>query len=120
MKEKIIRFQDILEAVQGYLSEADIVLFDSPPVLAVTDAAVLASRLDGVLLVNDSGRTRRSMAQRAVEGLRKVSANLLGVVLNRLSSASGGYSYYHYYYYSESDDGRQKRRRRRPKETTSE
>jgi non-specific protein-tyrosine kinase len=108
------------DTIERLRAEADIVLFDSPPVLAVTDAAVLASRLDGVLLVNDSGRTRRSMAQRAVEGLRKVSANLVGVVLNRLSSASGGYSYYHYYYYSETDDGRQKRRRRRPKETVRE
>lgn len=97
--------------IEQLKAQADIVLFDSPPVLAVTDAAVLATQLDGVLLVSDAGRTRRAMAQRAVEGLRKVNANVLGVVLNRLSSSHNGYSYYNYYYY-ESDDGKRRRRRR--------
>jgi len=93
-------------------TQADIVLFDSPPVLAVTDAAVLATQLDGVVLVNDAGRTRRSLVQRAVEGLGKVNANLLGVVLNRMSSSHDGYYYYHYYYDESTDGGRNKRRRR--------
>jgi non-specific protein-tyrosine kinase len=103
------------EVVEQLRGQADIVLFDSPPVLAMTDAAVLARRLDGVLLVNDAGRTRRTVAQHAVEGLRKVSANVLRVVLNRLSSGLGGH---YYYYYSDREGGQRKRRRHRSKRNT--
>jgi non-specific protein-tyrosine kinase len=63
---------------------ADLVLFDSPPVVVVTDAAVLAARLDGVVLVVSAGRTRRDMARRAKAQIEKVNARLLGVVLNNV------------------------------------
>jgi len=92
-----------------YLKErADIVIFDSPPCLAVTDAAVLSSQVDGVLLVVDAGTSRRELAARAVEDLRKVGGNMLGVVLNRVSPRRSGY--YYYYYYPE--DGDKTRRRK--------
>jgi succinoglycan biosynthesis transport protein ExoP len=84
--------------IEILLSLADLVLFDSAPVLVVTDAAVLAARLKegGVLLVTDIGKTRRGMAKRAVEELQKVHANLLGVVVNRISVRRGGEYYYQY------------------------
>lgn len=95
-------------------SKADVVVFDTPPALPVTDAAVLATQTDGVLLVADAGKTRRSAARQAVENLQKVGANVLGAALNRLSPGrSGGYYYYYYYYYAEDEKGRRKRRRRR-------
>jgi Mrp family chromosome partitioning ATPase len=81
----------------------DIVLFDSPPTLAVADAAILSTRVDGLILVNDIGRTRNSEARRAVEELRRVQAPLLGVVLNRLSRSGGSYNYYYYYYYRDGE-----------------
>ena len=62
-------------------SQADIVLFDAPPILAVTDAALLASKLDGVLLVVSAGRTKREHAQRAKELLEKIHVRLVGAVL---------------------------------------
>jgi non-specific protein-tyrosine kinase len=62
-------------------SRADIVLFDAPPILAVTDAALLASKLDGVLLVVSAGQTRREHAQRAKELLEKIHVHILGTVL---------------------------------------
>jgi non-specific protein-tyrosine kinase len=61
--------------------QADIVLFDAPPVVAVTDAAVLASKVDGVLLVINAGRTRREYAQRAKALLAQVHARVVGAVL---------------------------------------
>ena len=71
-----------MDAVIAQLSErADIVLFDAPPVVTVSDAAVLASRVDGVLLVVNAGRTRREYAQRAKALLEKVHARLVGAVL---------------------------------------
>ncbi len=60
---------------------ADLVLFDAPPVVAVTDAAVLAPQLDGVLLVLEAGRSRRDHTARARELLDTVGAAVVGVVL---------------------------------------
>jgi non-specific protein-tyrosine kinase len=98
--------------IEDLKQQADIVLFDSPPSLLVADAAILASRIDGVLMVNDAGRTRRTLARQGVEDLRRVRANLLGIVLNQMSARDSGY-YYRYYYYQSSDDGREPRRKRR-------
>jgi non-specific protein-tyrosine kinase len=83
-----------MEALVARLqNEADIVLFDTPPVTAVTDAAVLATRLDGVLLVLKAGKTRRDRAREAHRMLEKVKANVIGVVLNnaRLETTYGYY-----------------------------
>jgi len=97
--------------------EADILIFDSPPSLAVTDAAVLAKQVDGVLLVLEAGKTREEEARRAVEELSKVGAFLLGVVLNKVPlRRRGGYGYYYYYYhyyYYDSESGEKVRRRHR-------
>lgn len=64
---------------------ADIVLFDAPPVVVVTDAAVLGTKVDGVLLVVSAGRTRRDHAERAKELLERVHVRILGAVLNEVS-----------------------------------
>ncbi|MBN1934412.1 MAG: CpsD/CapB family tyrosine-protein kinase [Anaerolineae bacterium] len=91
------RMEALIESLKD---QADVIIFDTPPVLAVTDAVVLATRVDGVLLVNDARRTRRGMVRRAVGHLRQVGAPLLGVVLNRVSSSGDGYyTYQHYYGY---------------------
>jgi non-specific protein-tyrosine kinase len=68
-------------AIASLKAQADIVLFDAPPVLAVTDAALLASKLDGVLLVVTAGQTRREHAQRAKDLLEKIHVRVVGTVL---------------------------------------
>lgn len=83
------RTVEVLTALQ---SEADIVLIDAPPVLPVTDAAVLSARADALLLVADVRRTTRRALRRAIETLRQVDAPVAGVVLNRVSDESS-YSY---------------------------
>ena len=98
------RMKNLLQALKD---RADVLLLDSPPTLAVTDAAVLANEVDGVVLVVDAGETRRGAGQRAVDQLAKVGANLLGVTLNKLSPRRGEDYYYYYYYYS--GDGRRRR-----------
>jgi len=60
----------------------------------VTDATLLATRMDGVVLVVDAGATRRDLARRARAQLEKVNARLLGVVLNNVPFDSQVYSYY--------------------------
>jgi non-specific protein-tyrosine kinase len=67
--------------VERLAAAADLVLFDAPPLLAVTDAAVLAPRLDGVLLVLAAGKSRRDQTARARELLDTVGATTIGVVL---------------------------------------
>lgn len=84
------RMQAVIERLQ---TEADIVLFDTPPVTAVTDAAVLATRVDGVLLVLRAGNTRRDRAREARRLLEKVNANIVGAVLTNAPSEAG-YDYY--------------------------
>lgn len=72
------RLAELLETLTG---EADYILVDAPPVLAVTDAALWASQVDGTLLAVTAGRTKREQAQRAKEVLEKVQANMIGAVL---------------------------------------
>ena len=74
----------------------DYVLVDAPPIVAVTDAAVLASRVDGVVMVLDAGSVRPEMAQQAKMLLTAAHANLLGVVLNRVEIEEE-HSYYYYF-----------------------
>lgn len=83
------RMGALIERMRG---EADIVLFDTPPVVAVSDASALAPRVDGVLLVLQAGMTRRDRAREARQLLEKVKANIVGVVLNG-SKLERGYSY---------------------------
>ena len=81
------------QAIARLTDDADLVLFDSPPALAVSDAAVLSRRVDGVLLVVSAGRTRREHAARARQVLERAGARLLGVVLNNASVGDALYSY---------------------------
>lgn len=69
------------EVIARLAQEADVVLFDAPPVVAVTDASLLASKVDGVLLVVKAGNTRRDHVRAAKGRLEKVNANLVGAVL---------------------------------------
>jgi capsular exopolysaccharide synthesis family protein len=85
------RMQEIIASLS---ERADVVLFDAPPIIAVTDAAVLASRVDGVLLVVKAGGTKRDHAQKAKALLEKVNAHLVGAVLNNVKLDTSYYSYY--------------------------
>ena len=82
------------EIIAAFLERADVVLFDAPPVVAVTDAAVLATKVDGVLLVINAGGTKRDYARAAKARLEKVNANLLGAVLNNVRFDVSLHRYY--------------------------
>lgn len=82
------------EIIASLTEKADIVLFDAPPIIAVTDAAVLSSKVDGVLLVINAGRTKREHAQRAKALLEKVNARLVGAVLNNVPFDVSLHRYY--------------------------
>lgn len=85
------RMQELLDELA---QQADLVLVDAPPVIAVSDAAVLAARLDGVLLVLNAGQTKRDHARQAKEMLEKVNAHIVGVVLNNVAPDTALQGYY--------------------------
>ena len=89
------RMQAILTLM---LQAADVVLIDTPPTLAVTDAAALAPAMDGVLLVVRPGKTRTSALRQTLEQLRQVNARVLGVVLNDVIIRGKAYGYHYKYY----------------------
>ncbi|HMQ51168.1 MAG TPA: polysaccharide biosynthesis tyrosine autokinase [Anaerolineae bacterium] len=87
---------DRMKQVLTKLTElADVVIFDSPPVLAVADAAVLSNRVDGVLMVIHARHTRRNLARQALSILQQADANLLGGVLNQVPEKGAPYRAYY-------------------------
>ncbi len=108
------RAREVLIALQA---NADIVLLDCPPVLPVTDAAVLAGRVDATVLVATAGTTSRKAVQQACETLRQVQAPLVGAVLNGVGAGDGRYGYaysYAYAYATPESNGRKGRAVARP------
>ena len=89
------RFREVMEQLEGRF---DRVLFDSPPLLAVTDAVILARLSDGVILVAQAGKTAREDAKQAARQLRDVDAPILGVILNDMDLSDKRYGYYYYQY----------------------
>jgi capsular exopolysaccharide synthesis family protein len=90
------RIQEVFKTLRGLF---DLVLIDSPPVLPVTDAVVLAKDADATLLVVAAGQTSRGDLQRAAEKLAQVNARVVGLVLNETSRQAGGYGYGYQYGY---------------------
>jgi tyrosine-protein kinase Etk/Wzc len=97
--------QRLLEQLR---TEYDTVIFDSPPTLAVTDAAVLGAGADAVILVLRAGETEEVAAQRALQQLRRVQARVAGSVLNGVERERD--RYYNYYVYYRSDRGERRGR----------
>lgn len=91
---ELLASQRMGQVIERLKELADQVLFDAPPVVAVTDAAVLAGRMDGVLLVINAGSTKRELARRAKEVLERVNARLIGAVLNNVALDSALHTYY--------------------------
>jgi succinoglycan biosynthesis transport protein ExoP len=85
----------------------DYVIIDAPPLLPVTDAAVLSVLSDGCVLATRFGTTRREELAEAAASLARIDARLLGVVLNRVPQAAGATRGYGYTYSYEADPGRE-------------
>jgi capsular exopolysaccharide synthesis family protein len=99
------RMEEIVERLR---EQSDVVVFDSPPTLAVVDPVVLARYADGVIVVVDSRKTKRRDARRAVQELRAIGAPVLGFVFNRVRRRRAGY-----YSYQPDRELRGRRARRR-------
>lgn len=73
--------QQVERVIAGLVEQADIVLFDAPPIIGVTDAVLLGTKADGLLLVIRAGQTRREHAERAKELLEKAKVRIIGATL---------------------------------------
>lgn len=105
------KMKDFLRSME---EEFDSIIIDSPPVLAVTDAQILSTIVNGVLLVAASGQTEKEIIIRAKQLLMKVKANILGMILTKVPVNTGkGYGYSYYYYYGEEGTKHKKRRNKK-------
>ena len=108
------RMDEVLEVLS---KEYDYILIDAPPILPVTDAAVMASKVDGVILLTAWGAINPEVARDAKNRLVQAGANIIGVILNKVEvSAPGngygygyGYGYYYYYGSEEKDENGEKK-----------
>ena len=91
----------------------DMVLFDSPPIVAVTDASMISGEIDAIAIVVKAGQTDRAAVDRALDTIKNVQAPLIGAILNGANpeTLAGKYSYYYSYYnyYYHSDDESKKK-----------
>lgn len=105
------KLRDFLERMKD---KFEIVLLDSPPIIAVTDASILSRVSDAIMLVVKAGSTDTRVLGRALELLSQVGCNLIGATLNcvDISSGYGSYSYYYnyYYYYGEGKKGKRRKK----------
>jgi capsular exopolysaccharide synthesis family protein len=104
---ELLGSESMSKLVDKLEDEWDMVLFDSPPIVAVTDASMISAELDAIALVVKAGQTERSAVDRALDTIKNVKAPLIGSILNGASQESLGgkyayyYSYYNYYYHSD-------------------
>lgn len=83
------------ELLKEMKEQFDMIIFDTPPILAVADAQILANQVDGTILVVSSGKTEKDAALKSKELLSNAQGKLLGVVLNNRKVEEGNYYYYY-------------------------
>lgn len=99
---ELLSSKEMTNLIKEVRDKFDIILYDSPPILPITDAAILSSQCDGVILVYEVGRTARSALLRSKRQLESVGCKIIGIVLNHVrqeTTIDTTYHYYHYRYY---------------------
>lgn len=97
---ELLGSEAVRKLLDRFTGAYDLVILDTPPLLAASDAAILGAAADGVLVVVRAGQTDRAAAQHAMQQLAQVNARVVGAVLNDPDSTvrrHGGYYYYEYY-----------------------
>jgi succinoglycan biosynthesis transport protein ExoP len=97
------------DLIESWSKRFEHVVIDSPPVLAVTDAAILAGMVDGIVLVAAAGHTARGAITRTCKILTSAGGRILGVALNKFDMRQQGYYDGYYYYYSAYGYGKKQR-----------
>tara|TARA_B100000519_G_scaffold202801_1_gene222383 strand:- start:2524 stop:3159 length:636 start_codon:yes stop_codon:yes gene_type:complete len=90
------KMQDLINSLE---EDWDMVLFDSPPLVAVTDATMVSKEIDRIIMVVKVGQTDKKAFEHTISSLRNVGAPLGGVILNAVTHKNSYGSYYYYYQY---------------------
>jgi len=103
---ELLASDKMMELCQALSSKADLVLYDTPPIVMVSDAPTLAAQSDGVLLVIEQGGVSKRLVTEAQDILARAHARTIGAVLNKVTRQAGHYyySYYYSYYYQSEED----------------
>lgn len=96
---ELLESQQMLDFLEELKAKYDIILIDSPPIIAVTDSEVLSKIVDASILVVSANTTEADLMTKAVELIKNENKTFIGTVLNNFSYKSGYGSYYKYYYY---------------------
>jgi protein-tyrosine kinase len=102
---ELLNSKTMARLIEEFEGRYDQVIIDSPPVLDVTDAAILFVHTDGAVIVLRSGETEQRAAERSVDQLRRRGVRVFGAVLNAVSTVNPDESYYLQYYYSYTPTG---------------
>ncbi|MEH7529184.1 CpsD/CapB family tyrosine-protein kinase [Priestia megaterium] len=92
---ELLASAQMAELLKEMKKQFDMIIFDTPPILAVADAQILANQVDGTILVVSSGKTEKDAALKSKELLSNAKGKLLGVVLNNRKVEEGNYYYYY-------------------------
>ncbi|UKJ81809.1 CpsD/CapB family tyrosine-protein kinase [Priestia megaterium] len=92
---ELLASTQMVELLKEMKEQFDMIIFDTPPILAVADAQILANQVDGTILVVSSGKTEKDAALKSKELLSNAKGKLLGVVLNNRKVEEGNYYYYY-------------------------
>ncbi|MFC2094610.1 GumC family protein [Bacteroidota bacterium] len=96
---ELLDSNEMKDLLAKFRAEYDLVIIDSPPIIAVTDSEILSNMVDGTIIVVSADTTEIELMERAVELIKAENTHFLGTVLNNFSFKSGYGSYYKYYYY---------------------
>jgi receptor protein-tyrosine kinase len=96
---ELLGTQRFSELLTSFRKEFDYVLIDAPPVMLVSDPAILATQGDGVLLILDAQNTRKASVRQSIRSLKVVGANVLGTVVNNVTVSGSSLSFVGDYYY---------------------
>jgi capsular exopolysaccharide synthesis family protein len=111
--------QSMFKMIETLRVRYDHIIFDSPPITAVTDAVIVSHWVDGVLLVVRAGETHREIINNGIGLLQSANARVLGAILNGVNMGRDSYYYYQYYYYYYGEDGEKKKKVRQKRRARS-
>lgn len=98
---ELIGSKRMAELIKKLSDQLDLVIFDAPPVLSVTDAQIVSTNVDGTILVVRANKTEKAAVKEAVRLIKQVGGHIIGTILNDVEvKGSGYYGYYDYYGYS--------------------
>lgn len=110
----ILNSQKLRELVTDLKQRFDVVLFDTPPIMGITDASILSSEMDGVLLVIQYRKYPKALPLRAKRMVENVGGTILGVVMNNINIMRDDYYYYYHTSYYDYSSGRKEADRHEP------